>query len=249
MVLAGLIAATFSTIAYGDQPIVAVGLLAVTLFVGTLFVLRELGIDRPILPVDLLANPGFALSIGAAFAAFTGSMATLLSLPFLIESTIGQRPAVIGAVLMAWPLAMAVSAPVAGVLADRLPGGILCAFGMALTCAGFLSVAMIPVDVGYAGLVCRIALCGLGIGFFTSPNSRLLIGATPDTRTASAGGMISTTRILGQSSGAAIVALLMQPGLNRGEIAPIIVAGFALISCLFSLARLFPAFAGRDSKT
>ena len=79
------------------------------------------------------------------------------------------------------------------------------------------------------------------MGFFISPNSRLLIGATPRARTASVGGLISTTRILGQSSGAALVALLMQPAIGRGGFAPFLAALFAFVAALFSLAHFLPS--------
>lgn len=235
-----LVAASFSTFAYGGTAIAAASLFAAALAIGVLFVRREFGRPRPILPVDLLAKPVFALSIGAAFAAFMGGTTMLLTLPFLLEAILGPHPAEIGAVMMAWPGAMIISAPLAGVLADRVPGGSLSALGMALACAGFVLIARAPVDASHFELAPRIALCGFGMGFFISPNSRLLIGATPPARTASVGGLISTTRILGQSSGAAMVALLMQPWLDRGEAAPLIAAALAVAAGLLSAANMLP---------
>jgi MFS transporter, DHA2 family, multidrug resistance protein len=239
-VTAGLIAAAFSTFAYGGTAVASASLFAAAMGIGTMFVRREMGRARPILPVDLLAKPVFALSVGAAFAAFMGGTTMLLTMPFLLESILGPHPAEIGAVMMAWPGAMIISAPLAGALADRMPGGSLSALGMALACAGFVLIANAPVDASHLVLAPRIALCGFGMGFFISPNSRLLIGATPPARTASVGGLISTTRILGQSSGAALVALLMQPWLDRGDSAPMIAAGLALVAGLLSAANMLP---------
>lgn len=239
-VAAGSIAGAFSCIAYWWMPFASAALFGVALVVGTVFVRRELGLTRPILPVDLLAQPRFALSISAAFVAFCGSMTMLLSLPFLLEAFVGDRPATIGALMMAWPLAMMVSAPLAGFLADRVPTGSLSALGMGVACIGYLVIATAPADSTHLELMLRIAMCGFGMGFFISPNSRLLIGSTPRARTASAGGMLSTTRILGQSSGAALVALLMQPGIGHGRTAPFIAAGFALVAALLSLGHLLP---------
>jgi DHA2 family multidrug resistance protein-like MFS transporter len=240
MAAAGSIAGAFWCIAYWWLPIASAALFTMALTVGTLFVRRELRLARPILPVDLLAKPRFALSISAAFVAFCGSMTMLLSLPFLLEALVGDRPAIIGTLMTAWPLAMMVSAPLAGFLADRVPTGSLSALGMTFACVGYLVIVTAPVDTTHPGLMLRIAMCGFGMGFFISPNSRLLIGSTPRDRTASAGGMLSTTRILGQSSGAALVALLMQPGIGQGKSAPFIAAGFALVAVLLSLGHLLP---------
>lgn len=238
---AALVAGAFCTLAYWWRPAISAALFVAATIVAILFVKREAGVERPILPVDLIASPRFALSISASFAAFAGSMTMLLSMPFLLESIVGENPAAIGALMMAWPLAMMFSAPMAGALADRMPTGSLCAFGMATACAGYIAVVTTPASAGHLELLFRISLCGFGMGFFISPNSRLLIGATPPARTASVGGLISTTRILGQSSGAALVALLMQPGIGRGASAPFIAALFAFVAALLSLAHLLPS--------
>lgn len=238
---AASIAGAFCTIAYWWRPAVSATLFVVAVIVATLFVKREAGLSRPILPVDLLSRPRFALTISASYAAFTGSMTMLLSLPFFLESIVGENPAEIGALMMAWPLAMMFSAPLAGALADRLPAGSLSAFGMATACAGYIAMANTPADAGHLNLLIRIALCGVGMGFFVSPNSRLLLAATPRSRTAAVGGLISTTRILGQSSGAALVALLMQPGIGRSASAPFIAATFVFVAALFSLGHLLPS--------
>jgi DHA2 family multidrug resistance protein-like MFS transporter len=54
----------------------------------------------------------------------------------------------------------------------------------------------------------RLALCGAGFGIFASPNNRLMMNAVPRERSGSAGGIIATARTLGQTVGAALVALI-----------------------------------------
>jgi DHA2 family multidrug resistance protein-like MFS transporter len=237
----GALALALDLAAYGGGLILCAALLAGTAFAAAAFVRREARQAHPILPVDLLARPVFSLSAAAALAAFVGSMTMTLSLPFLLEELIGRRPAEIGALMMAWPLAMMVSAPVAGALADRLPHGTLGAFGMILSTGAYLLLAAAPADAAPAGLALRIALCGLGMGFFIAPNARQIVGAAPRTRTAAAGGLISTTRILGQALGAALVALLLQTGLGQGAAPAVAAAGFALLSALLSLGHFTPA--------
>ena len=239
-VTAGLLASALGALAYGGTAVATASFFALTLVVGTLFVQRQAGRNRPILPIDLIASPTFALSIGAAYLAFAAATSMILSMPFLLESILGTNPALVGATMMAWPVAMIFSSPLAGALADRVPGGSLSALGMLLACTGFLLIATVPASANQIELIPRIALCGLGMGFFISPNSRLLISVTPPERTASVGGLISTTRILGQSSGAALVALLMQPWLGKANLVPMIAAGLALVAVLLSLAHMLP---------
>jgi DHA2 family multidrug resistance protein-like MFS transporter len=54
----------------------------------------------------------------------------------------------------------------------------------------------------------RLVLCGAGFGIFSAPNNRLMISAVPRERSGSAGGIIATARTLGQTLGAALVALM-----------------------------------------
>jgi DHA2 family multidrug resistance protein-like MFS transporter len=84
-----------------------------------------------------------------------------------------------------------------------------------------------------------MALCGLGFGFFQAPNNRTLMAAAPRARSGSAGGMLSTARLLGQTLGAAGVAILFRAYPQSGS--NIILwgaAAFALAAALISLARL-----------
>jgi DHA2 family multidrug resistance protein-like MFS transporter len=84
-------------------------------------------------------------------------------------------------------------------------------------------------------------LCGAGFGLFLSPNARLIIGSAPRERAASAGGLISTTRMTGQTLGATVVAALLALGLGGGPVPALVAAGLAFIAGLCSLARLNPA--------
>ncbi len=85
-----------------------------------------------------------------------------------------------------------------------------------------------------------MALCGAGFGLFLSPNARMIVGSAPLARAASAGGLISTTRMTGQTLGATLAAALLALGLGTGPVSPLIAAGLAVIAGLCSLARLNP---------
>ena len=52
-----------------------------------------------------------------------------------------------------------------------------------------------------------MAVCGAGFGFFQSPNLKALMASAPPERSGGASGIIATARLLGQTTGAALVAL------------------------------------------
>jgi DHA2 family multidrug resistance protein-like MFS transporter len=84
-----------------------------------------------------------------------------------------------------------------------------------------------------------MALCGLGFGFFQTPNNRTLISAAPRARSGAAGGMLATARLLGQTLGAAGVAILFRayPGTGSNLILWF-AAAVALVAALISVSRL-----------
>jgi DHA2 family multidrug resistance protein-like MFS transporter len=237
----GLIISGLESGVHGDSPVVSAAIVLAGAFIGYIFVRREIGEPRPILPVDLLARPVLALSALGAFTAFVGSMTTILSLPFRLQHGYGFAPSEVGAVIAPWPLTTMIVAPIAGTLSDRIPAGLLGAVGMTIAVAGLLFLAFLPAHPVYFDIAWRMALTGSGFGMFLSPNARLIIGSAPVERAAAAGGLISTTRMVGQTAGATLVAALLAASLGSGPAPALAAAGLALIAGLCSVARLRPS--------
>ncbi len=237
----GLIIGGLETAVHGDSPIVSAAIVALGIFTGVIFIRRERGEIAPILPVDLLGRPVLALSTLGAFTAFVASMTLLLSLPFRLQHAYGLSPSEVGAMIAPWPLTTMIVAPLAGWLSDRYPAGLLGGIGMTIAIGALCLLAFLPAQPDYGDVAWRMALCGAGFGMFLSPNARLIIGSTPRERAAAAGGLISTTRMVGQTTGATLVAALLAMGIGGGGGPALIAAGLALVAGLCSLARLRPS--------
>ena len=237
----GLVIGGAESAVHGDSPVVSAAIVAIGVLVGILFVRRERGDPAPILPVDLLGRPVLALSTLGAFTAFVATMALLLSLPFRLQHGYGFSPSEVGAAIAPWPLTTMVVAPLAGWLSDRYPAGLLGGIGMALAIAGLVALAFLPDAPSYGAIAWRMSLTGAGFGMFLSPNARLIVGSAPRERAAAAGGLISTTRMVGQTTGATLVAALLAMGLGGGGTPALIAAGLAGVAGLCSLARLRPS--------
>ncbi|MBY0521563.1 MAG: MFS transporter, partial [Sphingomonas sp.] len=240
----GLVIGGAETLVHGNSPVVSVAIIATGAVLGYFFVRRELGEAKPILPVDLLGRPVIALSVVGAFTAFVASMTVLLSTSFRLQQTYGFTPAQVGAAIAAWPLTNMIVAPVAGWLSDKVAAGLLGGIGMAISIAALVLLAFLPPDPSYLDVAWRMALCGSGFGIFLSPNARLIIGSAPHDRVATAGGLVSTVRLVGQTTGATLVAALLAIGVGAGNTPPLVAAGFALVAGLCSIARLRPSIGG-----
>ena len=174
---------------------------------GVVLVRRQLQLPAPLLPVDLLRRPVFALSLATSITSFGAQTLAMVALPFYFEDALGRSPAATGLLLTPWPVATALIAPIAGRLADRFIPGVLGSVGLLVMGAGLALVALDLGNPDTGSLVWRLAVCGLGFGFFQSPNNRLIIGSAPRERSGGAAGLQSTGRLIGQSLGAALVAV------------------------------------------
>ena len=221
---------------WGD---VAVEFGAAILF-GALLVYRQLSQAWPLLPVDLLRIPLFALSIGTSVASFVAQMLAYVSLPFLLQDQLGQSQVETGLLMTPWPLTTAVIAPIAGRLADRYSAGMLGSIGLAVFAAGLALLALLPTHPGAVDIAWRMVVCGFGFGLFQSPNNRAIITSAPRERSGGASGMLGTARLLGQTTGAAFVALLFSLFPQDGTIVALALgAGFAILAAAVSSLRIF----------
>jgi len=181
--------------------------LALALAIGITFIYRQLQLPVPLLPVDLFRRPVFALSVGTSIGSYVGQTIAYVALPFYFQDVIGLSPIDTGLLMTPWPAIVVIVAPIAGRLSDRYAAGILGTIGLAVMTAGLVSVLLMPASPSYANMAWRLAVCGLGFGFFQSPNNRLLVGSAPPHRSGAGSGMLATARLTGQTFGSALVAL------------------------------------------
>jgi len=233
----GLLIVTIDSIGHHERLALVAGEGVATLVVGGVMVWRELHRAWPLLPVDLMRSRLFSLSAATSVCSFVAQMMAYVSLPFYLQTRLGRSAVETGLLMTPWPLMTAVIAPFAGRLADRYSAGLLGGIGLGVFGVGISLLALLSHDPATVDIVWRMAVCGLGFGLFQSPNNRAIINAAPPERSGGASGMLGTARLLGQTIGAAVVALLF--GLAAGTTSVLsIAAGIALVAALVSCVRL-----------
>lgn len=246
---AGLQAVTFgallfgvSELGHGDSWAHVAAALMIAGVSGFVLVARQMSRTAPLLPVDLLRIPLFALSVASSICSFIAQAMAQVSLPFLFEHRFNMDQVTTGLLMTPWPLMVAVIAPFAGRLADRYAAGLLGGCGMAVMALGLLAMSLLPDHPTTADIVWRMTLCGIGFGFFNTPNNRAIITSAPPLRTGGASGMQATARLLGQSMGAALVALVFTAfPLNGTTVTLFIATAAAVVAACVSFSRLATA--------
>ncbi|EAS1913250.1 MFS transporter, partial [Salmonella enterica] len=235
----GLLITALSGFAQGQSLTLIGAELLVLVVVGFFFVRRQLSLPVPLLPIDLLRIPLFSLSIGTSICSFCAQMLAMVSLPFYLQTVLGRSEVETGLLLTPWPLATMVMAPLAGYLIERLHAGLLGALGMVIMAAGLFALVMLPGSPSDLNIIWPMILCGAGFGLFQSPNNHTIITSAPRERSGGASGMLGTARLLGQSTGAALVALMLnQFGDSGTHLSLLVAAILATLAAVVSGLRI-----------
>lgn len=235
----GLLVTALSGFAQGQSLTLIAAEVTALIVVGYLFIRRQLSLTVPLLPVDLLRIPLFSLSIGTSVCSFCAQMLAMVSLPFYLQTVLGRSEVETGLLLTPWPLATMVMAPLAGYLIERVHAGLLGAFGLMVMACGLFALVWLPIAPSDVNIIWPMILCGAGFGLFQSPNNHTIITSAPRERSGGASGMLGTARLLGQSSGAALVALMLNQFGDDGTHISLLAAGIlATIAAIVSGLRM-----------
>lgn len=234
----GLVVSGLESGVHGNSPVISGALVLTGLVIGRNFVKRELSASSPMLPLDLLAVPAVGFAAAGAFAAFMGTMTLIVMIPFQLQNDFGFSPSEVGTIFAVWPLTALVLAPVAGMLSDRFSVATLCLTGSSVAIVGMLSVAFMPAGAAEWDIAWRFILCGGGFALFAAPNMRSIIGAAPVHRSAAAGGLVATSRQLGQTLGATAGAILLAFDFGAGPLPGIVAAALMAFALLTAIGRL-----------
>jgi DHA2 family multidrug resistance protein-like MFS transporter len=206
---------------------------------GILLLRRQAGHPAPMFPIDLLRRPAFALSALTGVFSFATQGLGFVSLPFYFEQMLHRSPVETGFLMTPWPVLVAITAPIAGRLSDRYSAGLLGGLGLAVLALGMASLALLPANPGVWDICWRMAVCGAGFGFFQSPNLKAIMSSAPSSRSGGASGTIGMVRLFGQTSGAALVALLFLIFGVQGSMYSLALGALvAATACVCSLMRL-----------
>jgi MFS transporter, DHA2 family, multidrug resistance protein len=235
----GLFIVGIGSAAHKASPALVTIELIAAILLGWLLTRRHADHPAPMLPIDLFRRPMFALSAATSVCSFAVQGLAFVSLPFYFEDILQRTQVETGFFMTPWPLVVAIMAPIGGRLSDRHPAGILGGIGLALLGLGMVLLALLPASPSVANIVWRMAICGLGFGFFQTPNMKALMSSAPAGRSGGASSIVATARLTGQTTGAALAALCFSlAGREGATLALALGAGFAVVGSVMSFLRM-----------
>jgi MFS family permease len=200
-----LVGITYGLQPYGGHPMgwtspVVLSELFGGLAVLIIFVVVETKVTEPLFRISLFKIRAFAAGNVAnlMLSMSRGGMQFMLIiwlqgiwLP-LHGYSYSQTPLWAGIYLVPLTIGFLLSAPLSGVLSDRMGAKGFTVGGALLTAATFLGLIFVPVNFPYWLFALVIGLNGFGTGLFASPNRAEMMNSVPANGRGAAGGMIAT---------------------------------------------------------
>ncbi len=158
-----------------------------------------------ILPFDLLQHVGIRRSLMGTIALFFYQSMGYILFPLVLQQIYHLAITNVGYYISPWPLLATLFAPLAGILSDRYSSTMISCVGLGIITIGFLGISLLNQDIHPVYFGVLMGCCGLGFGFFQSPNLKHVVQLAPASRHGAASSLLGFTRVLGQVLGALFV--------------------------------------------
>ena len=177
---------------------------------GFFFVKTELKAENPVIDVRIFtSNRTYTLSNLTALFNYSATFALSYMVSIYLQVVMGFSSQTAGFVLIAQPFFMAVLSPRIGRLSDRVAPYKLASGGMGLCALSLMFFAFIRPEISVWLIVASLSLAGVGIAFFSSPNTNVIMSCVPPAKFGVANSILATMRTTVQSAGMAVITLVV----------------------------------------
>jgi len=192
-----------------------IGLNLCAIILVVIFVWWEKHIAEPMLDLHLFSIPTISRSISAAVINYLCVYSNLFLMPFYLLQGRSFLPGRAGLIISIQPFIMAITAPISGTLSDKIGTRIPALLGMIILASGTILLSLINNTTPIFLLLTFLAIFGLGIGIFITPNSSAIMGSAPINQIGIAAGLLATARNVGMVLGIGISGAVFTTVLSR----------------------------------
>lgn len=207
----------------------------------------ELRQKSPVFNMNLFKNKKFTSSNIAALCSYIAVMVITTILNYHFQYVRGWNAQMSGLILIITPIIMAIMAPNAGKLSDRIHPQKLAAIGMAIATVAMLILTFLTRDTPLYLVVVAMILQGFGMGLFSSPNMNAIMSSVPPKDAPTASASQATMRTIGQTMSLGLLTLVFAWVMGSLELAPqyasMIVQASQTICLICTVACVLAVFA------
>lgn len=237
--------------------LLGLSLLGLAIISMILFVLQQSHHSEPLIRVQMFKESRvFSMSLTTSLLMYASVYPLTFLLSLYLQLVKGFGPAHAGQIILLQALTMALVAPLAGRLSDKVQPRIIASVGCAIVALGFIILSQIGIDTSARYIGGSLLLIGLGFGLFSSPNNNAIMGAVNSRELGVASASMNLARTIGNLIGMSLVNLLVHIYLGDGHINNsqypqllqiISLSLYISVFCVV-LASFFSAFRGREAK-
>jgi len=222
--------------------ITVVGLILLIIFAA-----YELRQKSPVFNMHLFKNKKFTSSNIAALCSYIAVMVITTILNYHFQYVRGWNAQMSGMILIITPIIMAIMAPNAGKLSDKIHPQKLAAIGMGIATIAMVILTFLTKDTPLYLVVLAMILQGFGMGLFSSPNMNAIMSSVPPKEAPTASASQATMRTIGQTMSLGLLTLIFAWVMGSLELAPqyasMIVQASQTICLICTIACVLAVFA------
>ena len=216
------------------------------------FVRWEARMESPILDIGLFRkNTVFVFSNLAMLVHICTAFAVIFFMSLYLQYNKAFLPQTAGLIMIVQPVCTTICTPIAGRLSDKVDPRTIAAVGMAVTSVALVLFIFLTEATALGYIIAGLAICGLGVGIFASPNANAIMSSVEKKFLGVASGAQGTMRSCGQILGMAIVMILFSIYIGEAQITPEYYPAFLtsakvgfIIFAAISLCGIFAQLAG-----
>ncbi|MBN1176729.1 MAG: MFS transporter, partial [Dehalococcoidales bacterium] len=181
----------------------------------------EMRTVSPIFDMKLFSkNKVFFFSNLAVFVSYIATFAISFLLSLYLQYIKGLSPQTAGLVLITASVLMAIMTPISGRVSDKIEPRLVASVGMALNCVALCLLIFVNDATALYYIMIALAINGLGIGIFASPNTNAIMGAVEKKSLGVAAGTLGTMRTAGMMVSMGIMMIIFSLYIGQAEITP-----------------------------
>jgi EmrB/QacA subfamily drug resistance transporter len=170
------------------------------------FVLWQARGRSPMVPLELFRSRGFSVANAVSLVMAFGMFGSVFLGAQFMQTVLGFTPLQAGVRTLPWTAMPALSAPIAGLLSDRIGPRRIIALALAFQAIGIGWLAAVSTtEVAYPALIPPFVFAGIGMGLFFAPMARITLGFAPRPLEGVASGLSNAMRQLGTVLGVAVL--------------------------------------------